>query len=154
MNKSLKILVISLISLFFIFATNCLAVNIDMNLTADLADSNTVTTDSNNIATQYNTTSNNSSTGNSSNAISNETVVQNASNTVFGGTSAGSSSNDGSLESTAGTSTTNRNTGVADVLQSLPEAELGLTNVLNILLIAVGVVLILLAIAIFIRLKK
>lgn len=154
MNKSLKILVISLISLFFIFTTNCLAVNIDMNLTADLADSNTVTTENNNIATQNNTTSNNSSTGNSSSTFSNETISQNASNTVSGGTSTGSSSNDGSIESSAGSSTTNKNTGVADVLQSLPEAELGLANVLNILLIAVGVVLILLAIAIFIRLKK
>lgn len=39
-------------------------------------------------------------------------------------------------------------------LSSLPESELGLTNVLNILLIAVGFVLILLAIAILIKIKK
>lgn len=39
-------------------------------------------------------------------------------------------------------------------VNSLPESELGLTNILNILLITVGVVLILLAIAILIRLKK
>ena len=45
---------------------------------------------------------------------------------------------------------------INSVMKSIlqPESELGLTNILNILLIAVGVVLILLAIAIFIRLKK
>ena len=44
----------------------------------------------------------------------------------------------------------------ADVysLNSLPEADLGLSNILSILLIAVGVILILLGIAVFIRLKK
>jgi len=40
------------------------------------------------------------------------------------------------------------------VTSSLPEAELGLGNILNILLIVVGVLLILLGIAIIIRLKK
>lgn len=38
-------------------------------------------------------------------------------------------------------------------LNSLPEAELGLTNILSILLIVIGVLLILLSIAILIRLK-
>lgn len=38
-------------------------------------------------------------------------------------------------------------------LNTLPEAELGLTNILSIILIVVGVLLILLAIAILIRLK-
>jgi len=38
-------------------------------------------------------------------------------------------------------------------LNSLPEAELGLTNILSIILIVIGVLLILLAIAILIRLK-
>lgn len=40
-----------------------------------------------------------------------------------------------------------------NALSSLPETSLGLTNILNILLIVVGVLLILLAIAILIRLK-
>ena len=40
-----------------------------------------------------------------------------------------------------------------NALSSLPEASLGLTNILNILLIVVGVLLIFLAIAILIRLK-
>lgn len=40
------------------------------------------------------------------------------------------------------------------ITSSLPEAELGLGNILNILLIVVGVLLILLGIAIIIRLKS
>ena len=40
-----------------------------------------------------------------------------------------------------------------NALSSLPEASLGSTNILNILLIAVGILLILLAIAILIRLR-
>ena len=43
---------------------------------------------------------------------------------------------------------------VAEAYNNLPESQLGLTNILNIILISVGVVLILLGIAIFIRLKK
>ena len=39
-------------------------------------------------------------------------------------------------------------------LNSLPEAELGLTNILSIILIVIGILLILLAIAIIIRLKN
>ena len=39
-------------------------------------------------------------------------------------------------------------------LSSLPESELGLTNILSILLIAVGLILILLGVAVLIRLKK
>jgi hypothetical protein len=39
-------------------------------------------------------------------------------------------------------------------LNNLPEANLGLNNVLNVILISIGVLLILFAIAILIRLKK
>lgn len=39
-------------------------------------------------------------------------------------------------------------------LSNLPEANLGLNNILNVLLIAIGILLILFAIAILIRLKK
>jgi len=42
---------------------------------------------------------------------------------------------------------------VISTLNSLPEAELGLTNILSIILIVIGILLILLAIAIIIRLK-
>ncbi len=47
----------------------------------------------------------------------------------------------------------NNNSSPLNALSSLPEASLGLSNILNILLIVVGVLLILLAIAILIRLK-
>lgn len=43
---------------------------------------------------------------------------------------------------------------IADAYYNLPESQLGLTNILNIILISIGVVLILLGIAIFIRLKN
>ena len=54
------------------------------------------------------------------------------------------------------TNSTLSNTAVGTVsnLSPLPESDLGFANVLNIILIAVGVVLILLGIAILIKLKK
>ena len=44
MNKSLRIIAISLISTFFIFCTSCFAVNIDMNLSSNMVDSTSNTT--------------------------------------------------------------------------------------------------------------
>ena len=54
------------------------------------------------------------------------------------------------------TNSTLSNTAVGTVsnLSPLPESDLGFANVLNIILIAVGVVLILLGIAILIKIKK
>ena len=124
MNKSLKILVISLICVSFIFTTNCFAVNIDMNLSSNLVDSNETDL---NTTNSYNDTSSNSTQANETNSKTNT--------------------------SSAYTSTTSKTANVPDSLQALPESELGLTNILNILLIAIGIVLILLSIAIFIRLK-
>lgn len=43
---------------------------------------------------------------------------------------------------------------ITETYNNLPESQLGLANILNIILISVGIVLILLGIAIFIRLKK
>lgn len=51
------------------------------------------------------------------------------------------------------TNSTSQSTTTVTTLDSIPESGLGLTNILNILLIAVGVVIIFLAIAILIRLK-
>lgn len=51
-------------------------------------------------------------------------------------------------------SSSNESTATTSVVSSLPEAQLGLTNILNILLIVIGILLILLAIAILIRLKN
>ena len=126
MNKYLKILLVIFVCVFFFFTTNCFAVNIDMNLSSNLVDSNTTNT-SNDIVSEENTTNDNNSVSNT----------------------------DLNTESNSNTAdiTSNRFSGTADALQSLPEAELGLTNILNILLIAVGVVLILLSIAIFIKLS-
>ena len=122
-NKSLKIFLISMIFVFVVFATKCMAVNIDMNLGANLVDQieNVENTMSNSSS---NTSSNSESAGN----------VQ-ASNQIGGGVDSSTKSN-------------------SSIFSVLPESELGLTNVLNILLIAVGFVLILLAIAIIIKLKN
>ena len=122
-NKSLKIFLISMIFVFVVFATKCMAVNIDMNLGANLVDQieNVENTMSNSSS---NTSSNSESAGN----------VQ-ASNQIGGSVDSSTKSN-------------------SSVFSVLPESELGLTNVLNILLIAVGFVLILLAIAIIIKLKN
>jgi len=57
--------------------------------------------------------------------------------------------------STSNNSTlSNTSSGTISNLSPLPESDLGLSNILNIILIAVGVVLILLGIAIIIKLKK
>lgn len=57
------------------------------------------------------------------------------------------------LQNDTTTGSTSNTASPLNALSSLPEASLGLTNILNILLIVVGVLLILLAIAILIRLK-
>ncbi len=140
MKKSLKILVFSLICVFFIFAESCLAVNIDMNLSSNLVDSGNITDSG-----SYN-----------SNGYYNDddfNIDDIDDNTLSNYTSNSDSASSNSTSNTATTPSSNRGSSMADALQSLPESELGLTNILNILLIAVGVVLILLAIAIFIRLK-
>lgn len=140
MKKSLKILVFSLICVFFIFAENCLAVNIDMNLSSNLVNSGNIT----------------DSEGYNSNGYYNDddfNIDDIDDNTLSNYTSNSDSASSNSTSNTTTTPSSNRGSSMADALQSLPESELGLTNILNILLIAVGVVLILLAIAIFIRLK-
>lgn len=110
MNKSFKIMLVTLLLVFLVFSGNCFAVNIDMNLASNLADGDT------------NVVNNN---------VSSNTSV-----------------------TTSTTTDVDTDSATFSNLSSLPEAELGLTNVLNILLIAVGFVLILLAIAILIKIKK
>lgn len=131
-NKSLKIFLISMIFVFVVFTTKCMAVNIDMDLGSNLVNQNVLSNSEmidqieNVENTMSNTSSNSESAGN----------VQ-ASNQIG--------------ESVDSSTKTNNN---SSVFSTLPESELGLTNVLNILLIAVGFVLILLAIAIIIKLKN
>lgn len=60
--------------------------------------------------------------------------------------------NTSSNTTTSSTSSSSPSTTVT-TLDSIPESDLGLTNILNILLITVGVVIIFLAIAILIRLR-
>lgn len=134
MKKSLKIMLISLMLLFLVFCVKCFAVNIDMNLASNLIDVASNVTDTNSIANaSVNSYTNTNDTANStiSNATSNMDAAQSTTNTNSNSSSA---------------TFTN--------LSSLPESELGLTNILNILLIAIGFVLILLAIAIFIKINK
>lgn len=133
MSKSLRILIIGLILTFFIFGTNCFAVNIDMNLSSDLAD--------NNISYSYNDEFGNSAQVNGNNLTGNSVSAQSNENNSI------------QNNALAQASSSSQNSSISDSLQALPESELGLTNILNILLIAIGFVLILLSIAIFIRLK-
>ena len=62
----------------------------------------------------------------------------------------------GTVLATEGTNTSDITAQVTSVtpLSKLPEANLGLNNILNVILISIGVLLILFAIAILIRLKK
>lgn len=135
-NKSLKIFLISMIFVFVVFTTKCMAVNIDMDLGSNLVNQNVLSNSEmiDQIENVENTMSN-SSSNTSSNSESAGNVQ--ASNQIG--------------ESVDSTTKTNNN---SSVFSTLPESELGLTNVLNILLIAVGFVLILLAIAIIIKLKN
>lgn len=88
----------------------------------------------------------------SGNNISDENVVEDT-NTTDTNTLANTTTN-----TTANTTTTDNNSGTESAtvtsVSSLPESELGLSNIINILLIAVGVILIFLAIAILIRLGR
>ena len=135
-NKSFKIFLISMIFVFVVFTTKCMAVNIDMDLGSNLVNQNVLSNSEmiDQIENVENTMSN-SSSNTSSNSESAGNVQ--ASNQIG--------------ENVDSTTKTNNN---SSVFSTLPESELGLTNVLNILLIAVGFVLILLAIAIIIKLKN
>lgn len=113
-----------LLILLFIFVLNPVFAANDIDM--NLSSDNTATSDANNSSTN---TTTNTDTNNATNESSTNTQT-NSSNSI-------SNSN---YSSTVGS--------------YLPEAELGLNNILNILLIVVGVLLILLSIAILIRLKN
>ena len=125
MKKISKILLIIFLLGVCVFSSNVAFAAIDMNLTSNGV-SNTSTANS---STTNSAVANSSSDTNSKeNSISNEVANQ--------------------------TNTATNSSATVSNLSSLPESELGLTNILNILLIAVGFVLILLGIAIIIKLKK
>lgn len=80
------------------------------------------------------------------------------SNTVVDNTVTGNQSSNLGQQSTTDTLSPNQtnhstNSATVSALSQLPEASLGLNNIINIILIVIGVLLILLGIAIMIRLK-
>lgn len=126
--KNIKIIVLSIIFTLFISISSCYAVELD--LSDDLLESSS----SVNSTNSGNTTNENSSNTNLNTNSTNNTNISNENYNT-------------------NTSFTN-STPSATVTNSLPESDLGLSNILNIFLIVIGVLLILLSIAILIRLKK
>ena len=133
--KNVKFIVLSIIFVLFLGITSCYAVDLDLSneLENDLL-SNSSNSNNSDVSGNYtNTNSNSSSNTNLSN-----TSTGNSTNSIYTNTDSGSTNS----------------TPSATVTNSIPESDLGLTNILNIFLIVIGVLLILLAIAILIRLKK
>ena len=140
MRKNLRIAIILLVFVLSFISAHSYAASIDMGL------------GSNNITA--------SSDGNV--LISNEltsfpiqdNTVTSESNTVDGNLQSTTQNTVTSNSELSTPTTTPSDSAIVSSVSSLPESELGLTNILNILLIAVGVILIFLAIAILIRLGK
>lgn len=147
MKKSIKILLLIIVAFLFI-SSRCFAVNIEMNLT-----NNTAVASSNELLSVDNTASNSTTSSNvlapngsnsDSNTLTNAEVNSDATTNSDLSNATLSGSTQSSTESSANVSN----------LSALPESDLGLTNILNIILIAIGFILILLAIAILIRLSS
>ena len=128
--KNVEFIVLSIIFVLFLGITSCYAVDLDLSndLGNDLL-SNSTNSDTNNSNASNNNTSNSST----SNASSDKNTNSSYTNTNSSSTNSSPS---------------------ATVTNSLPESDLGLSTILNIFLIVIGVLLVLLAIAILIRLKK
>lgn len=125
MSKTRKIIVTILLIILLCGFNFCYAV--DLNLTDDTSNGNEASN------TNTENTNSNTDTNSSANTNSNGTTTNNAGAPI---------------------STPNGGSNSATVTSSLPESSLGLSTILNILLIVIGILLILLAIAILIRLKK
>ena len=147
MKKSIKILLLIIVAFLFI-SSRCFAVNIEMNLT-----NNTAVASSNELLSVDNTASNSTTSSNvlapngsnsDSNTLTNAEVNSDAATNSDLSNATLSGSTQSNTESSANVSN----------LSALPESDLGLTNILNIILIASGFILILLAIAILIRLSS
>lgn len=140
--KNLKLVISISIILFLVFMIKpCYAVGLD--LIDDLM-TNNQTSDENSSDSQDN------SDVDDNNNTSNDNIDDDSN-------SNSSNNNNTSGDSTANTGNTSNTSTyeppAATVTDSLPESEMGLSNILNILLIVIGVLLILLAIAILIRLS-
>ena len=124
--KNVKLFIVLLIVfVLFLGITSCYAVDLDLSTELENGLLSNVTNSNTNNSSSSNTNKNNTLTDNSTNG---------------GYTNTNSSS-------------TNL-TPSATITNSMPESDLGLTNILNIFLIVIGVLLILLAIAILIKLKR
>ena len=132
--KNVIFIVLSIIFVLFLGITSCYAV--DLDLSDDLLSNST-----------------NSSTNTNSNVSNNNTNTNNnsSSNTNISNTSPDNNTN---ISYTNTNSRSTNSTPSATVINSMPESDLGLSNILNIFLIVIGILLILLAIAILIRLRK
>lgn len=146
--KNLKLIIIMAMILSFVFAFNaCYAV--DLNLSNDLT-----------VGTNNSTSSNtNASTSNSTNSSTGSDDVTNSMNTTSNSTDSNSTNSESNTSDTSNsttndttTSSTNTSPKVTSTLSS--DDGLGVSDILNIFLIVIGVLLILLSIAILIRLKK
>lgn len=142
MKKSIKILLLIIVAFLFI-SSRCFAVNIEMNLT-----NNTAVASSNELLSVDNTASNSTT---SSNVLAPNGSNSDSNTLTNAEVNSGATTN--SDLSNATQSSTESSANVSN-LSALPESDLGLTNILNIILIAIGFILILLAIAILIRLSS
>ena len=147
MKKSIKILLLIIVAFLFI-SSRCFAVNIEMNLT-----NNTAVASSNELLSVDNTASNFTTSSNvlapnGSNSDSNTLTNAEVNSDATTNSDLSNATLSGSTQSSTVSSANVSN------LSALPESDLGLTNILNIILIAIGFILILLAIAILIRLSS
>lgn len=151
MKKSIKILFILLVLTFI--TGKCFAVNIEMNLNSVQTPSTNQTDSTTNSSTSNSAIQNPALTNIDANTPTNDLIGLNTtlSNSDENGTSTDTTT--GNQEASTTNTVKNTSTNVSN-LSSLPESDLGLTNILNIILIAIGFILILLAIAILIRLSN
>lgn len=151
MKKSIKILFILLVLTFI--TGKCFAVNIEMNLNSVQTPSTNQTDSTTNSSASNSAVQNPALTNIDANTPTNDLIGLNTtlSNSDENGTSTDTTT--GNQEASTTNTVKNTSTNVSN-LSSLPESDLGLTNILNIILIAIGFILILLAIAILIRLSN
>ena len=151
MKKSIKILFILLVLTFI--TGKCFAVNIEMNLNSVQTPSTNQTDSTTNSSASNSAVQNQALTNIDANTPTSDLIGLNTtlSNSDENGTSTDTTT--GNQEASTTNTVKNTSTNVSN-LSSLPESDLGLTNILNIILIAIGFILILLAIAILIRLSN
>lgn len=151
MKKSIKILFILLVLTFI--TGKCFAVNIEMNLNSVQTPSTNQTDSTTNSSASNSAVQNPALTNIDANTPTNDLIGLNTtlSNSDENGISTDTTT--GNQEASTTNTVKNTSTNVSN-LSSLPESDLGLTNILNIILIAIGFILILLAIAILIRLSN